>query len=330
MPPPLTAEKSRRWKRYAESSPLYQHLTDVIADDPRLLDVLNSVEHPPRHNVLFAGVQYLMLRDGARPLTDFYPNFTDKPRRMGAVDGPFTDFVLSHADELITIGRTRYTQTNECRRCVALLPAVWATGVSHFHLIDFGASAGLNLHMDRYRYEWDGVTWGPLDSSVELETEMRGAGVVPRDIEILSRAGLDLNPLDPSDPDDRRWLQALVWPEHEQRRSRLVASLQIAAAHPVDQIQGNALTTLPLALSRLAGEEPAVVINSFILNQLSPEERERFEQILVEGRRERPVFRVSMEWLDPAADAADLEVDEGSGSRLVGRAQPHGEWLELY
>lgn len=300
-----------------------------MADDPRLLDVLNSIEHLPRHNMLFAGVQYLMLRDGGSSLAGYYPNLTDKPGRVEDVDAAFTDFVLANSDELVEIGQTRYTQTNECRRCTALMPAIWATGVTRFHLVDFGTSAGLNLQLDRYRYRWGGTDWGPTDSAVELETEMRGAGVTPHEIDVVSRTGLDVNPLDPSDPDDRRWLEALVWPEHSERRSRLTSALEIAATNPVDRVAGDGLTTLPRVLEGLARDASVIVVNSFILNQFSPEDRVRYQQILAEARRKRPVIQMSMEWLDQSAEAADLEIDDGSGLQRIGRAQPHGEWLEL-
>ena len=278
--------------------------------------------------MLFAGVQYLMMRDGGGALADYYPSFTDRPKDLLDVSVPFTEFVVTHAAELVTIGKTRYTQTNECRRCVALLPAIWATGARRFHLVDFGTSAGLNLCFDRYQYRWREITWGP-PSTVLLTTEMRGADVRPRDIEIETRLGLDVSPMDPSDPDDRRWLEALVWPEHEDRRLRLKSALDIAATKPVDRIAGDGLTNLAQVLDGLPGSNPVVVINSFVLNQFPPADRERYEQILTHGRTERPVYRVSMEWLDPEAEAADLEIDDGTGLRPVGRAQAHGEWLEL-
>ncbi|HZD22027.1 MAG TPA: DUF2332 domain-containing protein, partial [Acidimicrobiia bacterium] len=246
VPPALSANQARGWGRYAETSPLYQHLNDVIADDERLLVVLNSIEHTPRQNILFAGVQYLMMGDDGSLLARYYPNFTDPPMEMSGISGPFREFVLANAEELIVLGRTRYTQTNECRRCVALLPGVWATGVERFHLVDFGTSAGLNLQLDRYHYRWGETMWGP-ESPVDLTTDNRGADVTPRDIEIVTRTGLDLNPIDPTDPDDRRWLEALVWPEHHDRRIRLRAALEVAAANPVDLVAGDGLGTLPEA-----------------------------------------------------------------------------------
>lgn len=324
----LTPEQIRNWKHFADNSPLYRRLTDVIADDPRLCDVLNSIEDRTRHNLLFAGVQYLMMRDGPGELGDFYPNFTDPPRDLGGIDGPFTDFVLENSEELIALGNSRLTQTNECRRCVALLPGVWETPASSFHLIDFGTSAGLNLHLDRYRYRWGSMEWGE-SSPVLLETENRGRSLSPRNIEVLRRIGLDLNPLDPADPDNRMWLEALTWPEHDERRQRLRAALGLADAGRSELVAGDALQTLGPALDSLPTGEPALVINSFILNQFPPEARSLVGDIVETARSKRPVFRVSMEWLNSETDAAVVAVDDGTGLRQVGLAHPHGEWIEF-
>ena len=327
--PPLTPERARRWVKYADSSPLYQQLTHVIADDDELLSVLNAVDNPPRHNVLLAGVQFLMMKEGGGELAAFYPNFVTEPRPVSGIAMPFKAFVMSHVEDLVEIGRTRYTQTNECRRCVALLPGIWATTESRFHLVDFGTSAGLNLQVDRYRYQWGEIGWGP-DSPVVLITESRGHDVQPRNIEVLSRTGLDLNPIHVDNDDDRMWLEALIWPEHHDRRDRLRGALELALADPPQLIAGDAFETLAQTLTDLPSDDPVVVVNSFILNQFKSEERERLSEIVVRARTDRAVSRVSLEWLDPDADAAYLEVDVGSGLRQIGTAQPHGEWIELY
>jgi hypothetical protein len=128
----------RKWAKYAATSPLYLHLSEVIAADGELMRVLNRIEHTPEPNVLLAGVQFLMAREGGGPLGAHYPNFAGGEAPIEGVARPFKAFVLAHEDELVEIGRTRYTQTNECRRCVALLPVIWMTGTGRFHLIDLG------------------------------------------------------------------------------------------------------------------------------------------------------------------------------------------------
>ena len=41
-------------------------------------------------------------------------------------------------------------------------------------LLEVGASAGLNLRWDRYRYEAEGFAWGPPDSPLRIEFELSG------------------------------------------------------------------------------------------------------------------------------------------------------------
>jgi len=46
--------------------------------------------------------------------------------------------------------------------------------------------------------------------------------------DIVWRAGLDLNPIDVSDPAQADWLEALVWPEQTDRLTNLRAAIKIA------------------------------------------------------------------------------------------------------
>lgn len=317
------------WSRYASSSPLYLELVYIIADNPDLLSVLNRMENLPRPNMLFAGVQYLLMKDPTDALAGHYPNIGDEGRPEGELAVEFRRFVGEHRDELIEIGRTRYTQTNECRRCTALLPAIWRSNLASFHLIDVGTSAGLNLHLDRYHYVWGDVAWGP-DSPVRLEAQSLGAEIVAGDIQILSRTGLDLHPVDPGDPDLRLWLAALIWPEHSARRERLHAALDLAASHPVDLVAGDAVDTLRGVLDGLPVGEPAVVMHAFALNQFTDHGRQEFSAILEAQRSRRPVVEVWLEAIGRNDGTAGLAIDDGSGVSELGRAHPHGEWVEFY
>jgi hypothetical protein len=319
----------RAWGRHTHGSPLYQHLVQVIADDSELLRVMSRVDHLPQANLVFGAVQFLLMSGSGPELAGYYPSLTDEPRPFEGSGPVFRDFVLDHEDEIVEIGNTRYTQTNECRRCVALLPLVMMSRFDRFHLVDIGTSAGLNLGLDRFHYHLGEQEWGP-DSPVVLSAESRG--VIPRirDIEVQRRIGLDLNPIDPADDDARLWLDALIWPEHTERRARLRAALALVAGIDVEMVPGDALVTLPDVLTGLPESDPVVVVNSFTLIQFNAEQRERLEAITEAARRERPVFRVSMEAIDKKDDWARLVVDDGSGPETVGQAHPHGEWIELF
>ena len=186
------------------------HLAEVVASDPDLMRVINRIENQPGPNLLFAAVQFLLIENPTHDLARFYPNLTSTPRPFQEADDVFKTFTLANEEKIVEIGCTRYTQTNECRRCAVLLPAVMRAPFHSFHLVDLGTSAGLNLAMDKYRYQWGDLGWGP-DSPVILMAESRGELIDPHDIEILTRTGLDLNPIDPAIPEERLWLEALIW-----------------------------------------------------------------------------------------------------------------------
>ncbi len=73
-------------------------------------------------------------------------------------------------------------QTNEVGRCAALLPdflTVAAETGLPLRLLEVGASAGLNLHWDRYRYAAGAFSWGPGASPVTVAFELDGERAFP-------------------------------------------------------------------------------------------------------------------------------------------------------
>jgi len=325
----VTAEYMRDWGKHSHGSPLYAELVEVVAEDPELLRVMNRIGHLPPPNLMFGAVQYMLMDGEDGDLAAHYRSIVGDPVPPDGVGPKFRSFVLAHEEEIVEMGNTRYTQTNECRRCVALLPMAAMAEFHAFHLIDVGASAGLNLGLDRYGYRYDDKEWHP-DAEPLLEAESRGVAPELVEIEVLSRTGLDVNPLDPADGSARRWLDALIWPEHVERRERLRSALDMVASLEIDMIAGDALETLPTALDRLPAGEPAVVMSSFTLNQFDTAQRDDLDSIVSVARSARPVHRVSMEVLDKADDWARMIVDDGNGASTVGQAHPHGEWIELY
>ena len=72
-------------------------------------------------------------------------------------------------------------------------------------------------------------------------------------MDVVWRAGLDLNPLDVTDPDDRAWLDALVWPGEEHLRDQLHTAAEVATADPPHLVRGDLLTDLPALLADAPG-----------------------------------------------------------------------------
>ncbi|PNB48255.1 DUF2332 domain-containing protein, partial [Pseudomonas sp. FW305-130] len=67
-------------------------------------------------------------------------------------------------------------------------------------LLEIGSSAGLNLLIDRYRFDLGGSFYGPEHSPVTITPVWSGppAPVVP--LEMVSVRGCDVQPLDATDP----------------------------------------------------------------------------------------------------------------------------------
>ncbi|MCG7416497.1 DUF2332 domain-containing protein [Microbacterium sp. ACRRU] len=190
-------------------------------------------------------------------------------RLLGATDDTgdaWADWVVAHADAIVAECGRRSVQTNEPLRCAALLPALSLID-GPIALLEIGASAGLCLYPDRYSYRYvsaDGDTTR-LDpdggrSPVVLDCAMDGDPPLrlPR---VVWRAGIDLQPLDARDPEDRAWLTGLVWPGEDGRRERIQAALDIAAADPPLLVAGDGAGALP-ALAAQAPRDATLVVTT--------------------------------------------------------------------
>jgi len=186
---------------------------DSVGSSPTTPSCSNSPPSCPRDrstaNVFLAAVQYLLFRDTDHPLADYYPSVTDTPRGPDdALGDHLSDFCVTHEDDIRPLLETRRTQTNSVRRTAVLYPAI-----SHIArqvdgppaLVELGPSAGLNLLLDRYRYEFGDRTGGPVDAPTTVRTTVRGDEDPPLPDDppaVHSRVGVDLNPMDVTGPDD--------------------------------------------------------------------------------------------------------------------------------
>ena len=165
----------------------------------------------------------------------------------------------------------RSTQTNEVGRCATLLPLL-AQLPGPLALLEVGASAGLCLYPDRYSYRYsDGTSLDPADgpSPVVLSCEVSGPVPLPTRLpEVVWRAGIDLNPLDVTDPDATAWLEQLVWPEHDDRRARLAAAVDIARHEPPTLVAGDLLESVAELASSAPPDATLVVFHSAVIAYL--------------------------------------------------------------
>jgi hypothetical protein len=204
-------------------------------------------------------------------------------------------------------------------------------------LLEVGASAGLCLYPDAYGYHYSsrsGVV-GRADSPVQLTCHVRGDLDIPEQVpQVAWRAGLDLNPLDVTAEADLRWLEALVWPEHHERRQRLRTAADIVRQDPPLLIRGDLLTDLPALAAQAPDDATLVVFHSAVLTYVRPEARTAFIDVV----HELPGHWVSNEGLQvlPTLRAPELPADQGIGPAPfllaldgvpVALTSPHGQSL---
>lgn len=264
LPPKLSALYTRfADEEFHGRSPLYEAISRAVAESEPALDFLTTL--PPdkwQPNLLLASFRHVC------GLANGWPEFLEN--------------LLANADAVRSVMLTHSTQTNEPARCATLLP-VLAQLPQPLALIEVGASAGLCLLPDFYGYDYGsriirpdepGTTPPPVFScSTSATTPL--PSTMPQ---IVWRAGLDLNPLDASDPIQADWLETLVWPEQIRRHENLRAALEIAATHRPRVEQGDLRGD---GLARLCREAPrdatVVIFHTAVL-------------AYVEGRSEREVF----------------------------------------
>lgn len=236
------------------SSPTYERLALAVAGDRDLVALIETLPSAVRQpNLLFSVVRFL----------------------GGPVGDPlaFHDFTVANWAELTAQLLGRSVQTNEVGRCAVILP-VLAALPQPLALLEVGAAAGLGLFPDRdtYRYNDQQIgTGGPV-----LDCALTGAPPPVRLPDIAWRAGLDLNPLDVTNPGDTAWLEALTWPEHEYRRDRLRAAAAVAAADLPLLVRGDLVDDLPDLASRAPTGATLVVFHTSVLYQVAPHRRSAF------------------------------------------------------
>ena len=344
------ADRFRAFSHDADGRlPLYARLTEVIADDPALHRLLLEAPSTQRLPVLFlASVHYLVLSAPGSELARFYPNVSGTPDD-GDPGPALKRFCAEHEMQLRSIMATRTTQTNEVGRCAVLLPVLGllAAEVGPLGLLDVGTSAGLNLAIDAYRYEYrPGGGVGP-DSPVVLRCDTRGGVPVPREMPVIAaRLGLDRSPIDIADADSARWLQACVWPEQPARFARLRDAIVVVRRRAPAVRRADAVAGLACGVAEVGSEAHPVVTNTWVLNYLTSAGRRAYLDTLATlgaGRDVSWIYAESPHDVGPELPVPDGEVGAGrtvvtlvrwrSGRRSVEHlagCHAHGRWLYWY
>ena len=296
---------------FGHTDHLYGALLAEMADDWEVGGVTREVfdgwEDAPARQFpqlrMLAGLFRIVLRGDAPQLEGFYPALGGDldHHDAWAVVRPMLG---ARVDELHASLREA-PQTNEPARTVALLvglaEAVRRTGLRRVRLLEPGASAGLGLLVDHYRFTGDGWAAGPVGSRLVVD-HCAAAGFAPEVVEVVDRRGCDVAPVDAATDEGAAYLTSFVWPWQLDRHARLAAALDVAREHPVPVDRAPASTWVAERLADPVDSDVLTVVwHSVTRLYWPPEETAAVTAAVEEARARIPVVHVAMEhdWPEP-------------------------------
>ncbi len=314
-------------------SPLYASLLESAADDVELggpvSEVLGGFEQVPGSAALalrlMGAVHRLVLDDTLPELARHYPS-------TGGGGDPSTTWPVFRQALIDQRPRIRALlgsgcQTNEVGRSAALvggfLEVAHRSGMA-LRILEIGASAGLNLRWDRYRYESAQGAWGDSTSPVRFTHSFVVPPPMNRQATVAERKGCDLHPIDPTSDAGALTLRSFIWADQLGRLALLDGAIEIARDMPLEIEQTDATDFLERELARPAPHLATIVFHSVFLQYVDEEGRRRIREVVAgaQGRagRDAPVFHL---WLEPGQTVEttfEIRLDDV----LLGTSLAHG------
>jgi hypothetical protein len=314
-------------------SPIYAYILERAADDLEAGGPVWRVVEPyldrpfnfTHHLRLMGATHRLALTGEAPELAAHYPSTGGD----GDPEAAWRAFIALLGEREITLDRP--VQTNEVGRTAALLGGFLTvaeqTGLG-LRVLEIGASAGLNLRWDRFRYEADDWAFGDSASPARIPCEYKGGRPpLPPAVWVIERAGCDPSPIDATTEDGALTLQSFVWPEHVERLELLRSAIEVARRTPVTVDKASATDWLGEQLARERGGGATVIFHSIMWGYMTDDDRARITQTITEAG-ERATSSDPLAWLgmEPGADQAEVTLTTwpGGDERVIAHAGYHG------
>jgi hypothetical protein len=320
-------------------SPLYEHLLTRAASDLESHGVVWEVLEPyadkpatfTHHLRLMGAVHRMVLAGEAPGLAAHYPS------AGGDGDGAAAWREFRAVLEMGEVSLQRAVQTNEVGRSAALLGGFLTvadeTGLG-LRILELGASAGLNLRWDRFRFEAPDWAFGDPSARATVRADYQdGRPPLPRTVWVSERAGCDAAPVDATSAEGALTLQSYIWPDQRERLELLRAAIEVARQTPVTVDQADAGDWLEKQLARERGGMATVVYHSVFWGYLTDAGRERITALMHEaGNRATDAEPLAWLSMETGADQTDLKLTmwPGGEERLLATAGYHGrpvKWM---
>lgn len=231
-------------------------------------------------------------------------------------------------------------QTNEVARSGALWPGLMEIARRfgpEIELLELGSSAGLNLNLDHFGYDLDGVKSGDPACPLQLRPDWHGPPPPSAQVNVVARAGVDQNPLDVLSPEIAERLLAYVWPDQLERLARAEAAIAIARQFPPAVERGDAADWIETRLSWPQAEGVTrVIFHSIVLQYLPREDRERVRTAIAAAGRQattnRPLAWLYMEFRSKVSTSPELCLQCWPGGEMetLADVHPHGATIHWH
>ncbi|OYY68153.1 DUF2332 domain-containing protein [Sphingomonas sp. 28-63-12] len=277
------------------------------------------------HALVLAGVDH-----------DLAAIFSGKTTDEGAIIATLGRVLMRHDDALMP-WLDGPPQTNEPGRSGALIYGLLEVARRfgpRIEILEIGSSGGLNLLIDRYRFDLGGTIVGPAESPLTITPEWRGDPPPAAAIDIVSTRGCDIIPLDVTDPALERRLAAYIWAEKPERQARLKTAIEMVRqsrvridhADAADWVEARLAEPQALSVTR-------VLMHSVVWQYLPEAVADRIRKAMAtsgaNATADRPLGWVSMEPDRALAEqVVTVKTWPGDGSRtVIATAHAHAAWI---
>jgi len=281
---------------------------------------------------LLGSLHRLVIADESPDLAKVYP-----PHHLSDKDWPvYEEALVAHQDAILEQLK-QAPQTNEVRRSGILLPGFMtiASQAGNLPMVmsELGASAGLNLHWDKFHYRFGDREWGEKEAPIHLSPEWRGPDLKMQDLLVADRAGCDLNPIDLEDNNTVETLLSYLWPDQAERITRTKAAIEIFYRHDARVEKAGAIEWLKRRLKKAHENQVHVIYHTIARQYFSDADKQESAQLIEEAGARAPQY-APLAWLRFEADgqqpgaALTLRLWPGGEEQFLGRADYHGRWIE--
>ena len=292
-------------------------------------------------------------------LATFYPTVGGVRLPEATALGPaLRAAILARREGLAAFIQSAHVQTNETGRGLVWLLPILGAGWGGVHLVDIGASAGLNLAAEARAYRLLTTADRPIldvgaGQPVQFQVRCAGAlevltgGACPP---VMSRLGCDIAPFHLDSAENERTLAAFIWGDQPQRLQRLREGIDAyrrlaQTPAPVRLFPVRLPDELPAFLSHVVAPQiqadrwPLVIYNTWMRNYL-PDKGQSLRASLGGWAQEQARPVIWLQWEPPEADelppplpdwcVLSAETWQPSPQRWrLGCVHPHGTQLSL-